>query len=146
MNRSRHGRDRFVDLAAELCRACGEPEPQLHDGADQALYLCLRVDGIRFEALHPAEQEGHADRFLLRCRFGPVPEHGERALREALEMNLGLCRLQVGGFGFDADTQELVFCAPQSLQDADGSTLLEGLQNMARLALAWRQTNPPPRP
>lgn len=139
-------RGRFIDLAAELCRARGEPEPHLHKDADQALHLHLRVHGIDFEALHPAEQEGPTDRFLLRCRFGRVPDHAEHALRQALEMNFGLCRLQMGGFGFDADTQELVYCTPQCLQDANGSTLLEGLQHMAQLALAWRQTNPPPRP
>lgn len=144
MNPSPNWRDRFIDLAAELCRARGEAPPHAHSDEDHALRLALHVDGVEFEALHPPAQAFGADRFLLRCPFGPVPDDAERTLRQALEMNFELCRLQVGGFGFDADTQELVFCTPQSLHDADGGTLLVGLQNIAALALVWRQTIQPP--
>lgn len=138
-------RDRFIDLAAELCRARGEPEPPRHSDPDRAAHLRLSIDGVDFEALHPAQQDGYADRFLLRCRFGRVGERDEGALRQALEMNFALARSQVGAFGWDADTRELVFCTPQSLQDAAGDSFLTGLRNIAGLALVWQQTNPPAR-
>lgn len=137
-------RDRFIDLAAELRHARGETAPTQHADTGQALRLSLRVDGIDFEAVHQAPEGPQCPWFLLRCRFGPIPDtHTEASLRQALEMNFDLARLQVGGFGLDADSNELVFSSPQALQGADGALLLQGLSGIAALATQWRRAQHP---
>ena len=139
-------RDRFVDLAAELCRALGDTEPLPHTDADQPLRLRLRIQGVDFEAWHEPGPGAQAERFVLHCRFGvPAVAHEERALRQALETNRDLGRWQSGLFGLDDQTQELVLSTHRSLRDADAALLVEAMNELAQVARAWRAANASPR-
>ncbi|HSX93533.1 MAG TPA: CesT family type III secretion system chaperone [Hydrogenophaga sp.] len=135
-------RDRFVDLAAELCRARGEAEPIHHADAHQALQLSLWVDGMRFDALHPDIDDETGDRIVLQGRLGPLPGTPQDALwRAALAANLALCRQQAGAFGWDESREELVFSAHRSLGDMDGTGLLRDLGDIAAHLAGWRQAS-----
>lgn len=144
MSPSPSWRDRFIDLAAELCRARGEPPPPRPVDTGSALQLSLRVDGVDFDALHLDNGDETGDRCMLQCRFGPLPQcNQEAALRQALEMNLTLNRLQVGAFGLNEAADVLVFSTQQSLQDVDAAALLQGLREIAPLVNQWRQQHHP---
>lgn len=135
-------RDRFIDLAAELCRALGETIPLHRTDPELALRLRLQVDGVAFEALHAGGSDSGTDRFVLHCRFGPLPEQDQtRALQHALESNRDLNRWQAGIFGLDVETDELVLSTQQALHGADAGALLRALQDLAAMAKAWRQAH-----
>lgn len=137
-------RDRFVDLAAELCRALGEALPLHHTDPDRPLRLRVQVDGVAFEALHAAATGSNNDRFVLHSRFGRLPElDQDAALQQALEANRDLSRWQAGLFGWDAETDELVLSTHQSLHNADGAALLQVLTDLAAMATAWCRVHHP---
>lgn len=145
MNPSPNWRDRFVDLAAELCRARGEAPPNHEPGTGHCLRLQLCIDGVAFDALHFDTDDDSADRILVQCRFGTVPDAlHDQALELALQMNVGLGRTHAGVFGYDEDSQELIFCTLQSLREVRHQDLLRGLGQIAALALQWQQNHRAP--
>lgn len=141
MNPSPSWRGRFIDLAAELCRARGAAIPECD--TEHSLRLSLFIDGVAFDALHIDTDDDSAERFLVQCRFGTVPDAlHDQALDLALQMNVGLSRTLAGIFGLDEDNNELIFCTQQSLSGLQHEELLQGMDQIAALALQWRQNHP----
>ena len=144
MTPSPNWRDRFMALAAELCRARGEDPPSQRCDPEQPLQIRLQLDGVAFEVLHMNAIGERSERFELRCRFGSVPyQQEEVALRQALETNLHLGRLQAGIFCLDEKSNELVLSLQQSLRHASGEKLLSELGDMAAMATQWRRIHCP---
>jgi hypothetical protein len=139
MTPSPNWRDRFIDLAAELCRARGEPAPQAQARDGHCLRLSLAIDGVVFDALHIDADDESAERILVQCRFGSLPAtlHDE-APQLALQMNVGLNRSLAGVFGLDEEHDELIFCTQQNLNELRHEELLDGMSRIAALALQWR--------
>lgn len=143
MHPSPNWRDRFIDLAEELCRARGEPRPPAETFTGRSLRLQLSIDGVDFDAVHLDSDDECAERFLLRCRFSAATDTlHEEALRLALQMNVDLCRTLAGVFGLDEEHQQLIFCTQQSLRHAKCEDVLHGMGKIAELAQRWRNAHP----
>lgn len=129
-------RDRFIGLAAELCLARGEEPVSRHGSPEAPMQLHVEIDKVNVDVLH---RNANDDRFELRCRFGRVPDQQEeQVLRQALEINLHLGRMQAGIFGLDVQRNELVLSMQQSLHQASGESLSSSLADIVAMVAAWR--------
>jgi hypothetical protein len=132
-------RDRFIDLALELRRQAGKPAASFQDALDAPIGMKFHFDGVLFQVTHLNGTGTAADRFLLRCHFGPLAmDQADEALEQALSLNLGMARSSSGVLGIDESVDHLVYSCFVSLQDATYENISEALGELARFAHAWR--------
>ena len=132
-------RDQFIELALELRRQAGKPAASFQDAPDAPIGMKFHLDGVLFQVTHPNGTDTAADRFLLRCHFGPLATHQvDEALEQALSLNLGLARSSSGVLGIDESVDHLVYSCFVSLQGATCENLSEALAELARFAHEWR--------
>jgi hypothetical protein len=138
-------RAKFIELAVELRRLAGKPAKAFVDTPEATVRMKFHIDGVLFNMVHFCDDEGSEapERFLLQCRFGPVPLlDAAPVLEEALAMNQGMARGNAGMFALDTQTNELVCSSLQTLQGAQAQDLAEGLAKMAEVANQWRAAHP----
>jgi len=132
-------RAQFIDLAHELRRQAGKPAASFQDTTEAPIEMKFRLDGILFRVAHLDCSGPTADRFLMQCHFGPlVMEQVDKALEQALSLNLGMARSSWGVFGIDESLDELVYSCFVSLHGATSETISEALRHLVLLAHEWR--------
>jgi hypothetical protein len=132
-------REQFIDLALELRRQAGKPAASFQDAPDAPIGMKFHVDGVLFQVTHLDGTDTAADRFLLRCHFGPLAmDRVDEALEQALSLNLGMARSGSGVLGIDETVNHLVYSCFVSLRGATHENISETLGELARLAHEWR--------
>ncbi|KWT92119.1 MULTISPECIES: CesT family type III secretion system chaperone [unclassified Variovorax] len=132
-------REQFIDLALELRRQAGKPAASFQDAPDAPIGMKFHLDGVLFQVTHLDGTGTAADRFLLRCHFGPMPaDQMDDALEQALSLNLGMARSGSGVLGIDESLDHLVYSCFVSLRGATHENISEALGDLARLAHEWR--------
>ncbi|RYF73848.1 MAG: hypothetical protein EOO22_08205 [Comamonadaceae bacterium] len=130
-------RARYIELAEDLCRECGQPLPTIIDASAERLRFGLEAEGMRFDLLHFADA---ADRMIVQAKLDRGGGSGNDAgfevhrLDAALIVNGALAQSHLGMLAIEGD-DDLVYVTAQSLHELSAEGLIA---EMRAWALEWR--------
>lgn len=139
-----HWRESFAQLALGICHARKLPDKAITDAApDKPLRFEFAIDGVAFEAVHPAPAPDDPARFQLRARFGKLPATGaDWHCEQALKTNHVLARAHGSMITIDPEAGEFVYSSHFRLEPLGDAAFLKGLGEIAQGVLAWRRLAP----
>lgn len=139
MTESTTWREQFLALMANVrwhLNLPAEPDEPAH-GAP--LLARFEIDDVRIELLHMAHGPASGSRFLMQGHFGPVsPDASADALAGILARNQALARLQLGHYGLDEDSHELIFNLLQPMAGLHAAQLAAAMTDISAIARQWR--------
>jgi hypothetical protein len=130
-------RRKFIDLSESIFRELGFPPPSMVHEDSLPLAMELEVSGMDFELLHSSSEQ--ADRILVICRLGPLPDEGVTSgLRRLLQANLTLARTHEACYGINPTGDQVQCMYYETLETAKASAMLEGMRQIATDATSWK--------
>ena len=130
-------RSKFIELSESIFRELGFPPPSMVHEDSLPLAMELEVNGKEFELLHSSTEQ--AERVLVICRLGPLPDEGVTiGVRRLLQSNLTLARTHEACYGINPTGDQVQCMYYEALDVANARSILEGMRQISTDASNWK--------
>lgn len=130
-------RRKFIELSEGIFRELGFPPPSMVHEDSLPLAMELEVSDTEFELLHSSTEQ--AERVLVICRLGPLPEEGVAlGIRRLLQANLTLARTHEACYGINPTGDQVQCMYYEELDMSNARSILESMRQIATDAGNWK--------
>lgn len=130
-------RRKFIELSESIFRELGFPPPSMVHEDSLPLAMELEINGKEFELLHSSTEQ--AEKLLVICRLGPLPDEGVTAgIRRLLQANLTLARTYEACYGINPTGDQVQCMYYEPLDIANARSTLDSMRQIATDAGNWK--------